>query len=201
MQNNTNLWQRILSDAPKVAVFDSGLDDNTIDSLFRLNGYQASQGYDFATGTSFDTDYRTSSTMFDMYDRFRPVREELLRRIEEVTGEHHELAATELLQLTRYEPGQQYKPHWDNFNLPNVAPIENDRVATCILYLNDDFEGGQTTLNNLGIAATPKRGYCLYFSYPTPEAVNLCLHAGTPVTNGIKKISNLWIRQRPIQFP
>ena len=193
-----SLWQKELCQDPKVVAFDSGLTDQELNKLLDMQGYQGSQGYDFATGASFDTDYRTSWTMFDHQNRFDHVRKKLLTRIKEVAGIEHKLNCAELLQLTRYEPGQYYKPHWDNFNLPNVTPVANDRVATCVLYLNDDFGGGKTVLTNLGLAVTPKRGYCLYFSYPDAVAVEKCLHSGEPVTEGMKKRANLWIRQLPI---
>jgi prolyl 4-hydroxylase len=193
-----SLWQRILSESPCVAAFDSGLGAEDLRQLLSTRGYQASQGYDFASGSSFDTEYRTSSTLFDHTDRFRAIRQHLIQRIKEVTGEEYTLPVTEVLQLTCYEPGQQYRPHWDNFNLPRVAPIANDRVATCILYLNDDFEGGKTELNALGLSVKPMSGYCLFFSYHTAEQVEKCLHSGTPVVNGTKKIANLWFRQHPL---
>lgn len=193
-----SLWQQELCQHPRIVAFDSGLTDQELDSLLSMQGYQGSLGYDFSTGASFDTDHRTSWTMFDHFNRFNHIRQHLLTRIEEVAGVEHQLNCAELLQLTRYEPGQYYRPHWDNFNLPNVKPIDNDRVATCVLYLNDDFAGGKTVMTNLGLAITPKRGYCLYFSYPDAAAVEKCLHSGEPVTEGMKKIANLWIRQHPI---
>ena len=193
-----SLWQRILCETPCVAAFDSGLSANDLQALLATQGYQASQGYDFATGASFDTDHRTSSTLFDQRDQFCHVRQHIIQRIKEVTGEEYTLSTSEVLQMTCYEPGQQYKPHWDNFNLPRVEPIANDRVATCILYLNDDFEGGKTELNSLGLSVKPMAGYCLFFSYHTPDQVEKCLHSGTPVTTGIKKIANLWFRQYPL---
>ena len=71
-----SLWQKELSQDPKVVAFDSGLTDQELNSLLDLQGYQGSQGYDFATGTSFDTDYRTSWTMFDHVNQFDHVRKQ-----------------------------------------------------------------------------------------------------------------------------
>ncbi|QPQ55784.1 2OG-Fe(II) oxygenase [Allosphingosinicella flava] len=50
-------------------------------------------------------------------------------------------AASETLaeQILRYQSGQQYRPHSDA-----MAGEKNQRILTFLIYLNDDFEGGET---------------------------------------------------------
>lgn len=97
----------------------------------------------------------------------------------------------------RYTPGQSYQKHCDFFGYPNTPPISNDRVATCIIYLNDDFEGGSTFFNKLEEAIKPSKGSVLYFQYDYTHETNLLTeHTGTPVTAGEKQIVTFWIREQ-----
>ena len=184
----------ILNQLPLIAVFESGLDQQTIDGLLNLHEYSASHGYRHETASSNLTDARTSTTLFDSDDKLRQVRAKILSRVQEETGHNHALEQAEFLQLTRYQQGQQYISHHDYFN---VVGYENsvviDRVATVILYLTDGFQGGETHFPMLNLTVTPRQGDLLYFHYVPPHA-ELTLHAGLPVINGEKRIATLWIR-------
>lgn len=111
---------------------------------------------------------------------------------------NHNIECSEQIQCQRYKPGQEYKSHFDYFNqfgMPETTP--NDRIVTMILYLNDDFTGGKTTFDNLGIEFTPIKGTCLYFEYRyMPEMNVFTLHAGQPVETGEKRILTLLDKKR-----
>jgi prolyl 4-hydroxylase len=97
-------------------------------------------------------------------------------------------------QLTRYEPDQFYKDHWDYFFDENLQG--NNRVITAIVYLNDDFTGGNTTFPLLNISIAPKVGRLLYFMYDYDSDINqLTKHSGDTVTSGVKQIVTIWIRK------
>jgi hypothetical protein len=186
----------ILHQDPFVAVDHSGLSEDQISRMISINSYQPSGGWDFDAKASKPTTARTSSTYFDMSDQFRDVRETILDTVFNNWGHRHRLNQCELLQLTMYQPGQQYVPHWDYFNVPGVkADTANDRVATAIVYLNDDFQGGTTSFNQLGLTVTPKKANLLYFYYPPGATAHLSMHSGDVVTSGEKRILTMWIRQ------
>ena len=73
------------------------------------------------------------------------------------------------------------------------------RVATFLLYLNDDYEGGETEFPFLGFRYKGKKGDALLFWNVTPSgAPDLnTRHAGTPPTSGEKWVLSQWLRQRP----
>jgi prolyl 4-hydroxylase len=50
----------------------------------------------------------------------------------------------ESLQVVRYKLGEEYTPHHDWTNPSQRHRLQPTRFATLLLYLNDDFEGGQT---------------------------------------------------------
>jgi prolyl 4-hydroxylase len=113
------------------------------------------------------------------------------RRIATATGT--DWAQGEPLHLLRYQPGQQYRPHVDA--LPGVA---NQRILTVLLYLNDDYDGGETDFAG-GLSVRGRAGDALVFANvrkdgsPDPRT----RHAGTPVTRGVKWLATRWIRARP----
>jgi len=82
----------------------------------------------------------------------------------------------ELFRFYRYEPGQLFKKHIDE------SFIRNEREAsyfTFMIYLNDDFEGGDTTFDEINIKA--KKGMALIFLHSLP-------HEGAEVKSGRKYV-------------
>jgi hypothetical protein len=109
--------------------------------------------------------------------------------------------------ILHYEPGQEYKPHYD-FVDPGVAHFQQElmtvgqRTVTFLIYLNDDYEGGATTFPRLDWSFRGKTGDALAFWNLTPEGNPdaRTLHAGTPPTNGIKWLFSKWVRDRPTRL-
>lgn len=110
----------------------------------------------------------------------------------------------ESFQLVHYGVGQEYKPHYDTFDLDNVAGREayqagGQRLVTAILYLNDVEQGGKTNFPKIGIEVEPDRGGLLIFHNcfeDTADRHPKSLHGGMPVLEGEKWITNLWFRER-----
>lgn len=103
----------------------------------------------------------------------------------------------EFLQVLKYKPGGFYKPHQDAFENE-----KNPRLYTCIIALNDDYEGGETTFPTLGKDFKLNKGDVLVFNtlndwgYTTTKAI----HGGKPVISGEKWICNLWIHKHPYEL-
>jgi prolyl 4-hydroxylase len=126
-----------------------------------------------------------------------PTRESLVvaainRRIAAFSNTN--LSQGEPLNVLRYVPGQQYSLHSDA--LPATA---NQRKATAIIYLNDNFDGGQTEFPAAGLRVQPQAGSMLVFSNTLPDGRSdaNARHAGLPVTRGVKWIATRWIRTNP----
>jgi prolyl 4-hydroxylase len=117
----------------------------------------------------------------------------LNRRIAAASGT--EAACGEPLQVLRYLPGQQYRPHLDA--LPNT---DNQRILTMLVYLNEGYSGGETFFTRTGLKFAGKTGDGLLFrnagpgGHPDPNAQ----HAGLPVLRGEKFIASRWIREQPL---
>lgn len=66
-------------------------------------------------------------------------------------------------QLVRWDPGQELKPHADNIEpdgRPNGTP---HRAMSCVVYLNDNYGGGETFFPGLGFRIKPEPGLMLAF--------------------------------------
>ena len=112
------------------------------------------------------------------------------------------LKNAEPLILLRYLPGQEYKPHRDYLPSSYFVPIKQggagQRLRTVIIYLNTPEQGGETLFPLLQQSIPATEGQLLHFdNIDSTGALNtLSLHAGAPVTRGVKWIATLWIRQQ-----
>jgi prolyl 4-hydroxylase len=86
--------------------------------------------------------------------------------------------------FVRYAPGHYYTPHSD------TGLNRTDRYFTVICYLNDDFEGGQTSFPQLNYSVTPRAGKAVIF----PATY---LHCAEPVVRGEKFILVSWLTGTP----
>lgn len=101
-----------------------------------------------------------------------------------------------------YEPGEQFSEHFD-FIDPNGgfrAEIEaiGQRVATCLTYLNDKYEGGETYFPEIDLRYRGKPGDALIFFNVAPgrEVDRRTRHAGLPPTAGRKWLLSQWVREK-----
>lgn len=106
-------------------------------------------------------------------------------------------------QLLHYSVGQQFKPHHDYLDPANPAYAEDlarfgQRIATVLIYLNDEYEGGETSFPAIGLNFRARVGDALFFANVTRDgAPDLStMHAGLPPTSGEKWVFSQWIRDR-----
>ncbi len=82
-------------------------------------------------------------------------------------------------QLVHWPTGIELKPHADNVE-PSLQPNSTPhRAFSSVLYLNDDYEGGETYFPFLGFRVQPKTGTFLAFRSGATHA-----HGVTKVTAG-----------------
>ena len=118
------------------------------------------------------------------------------RRIAAVSGTRP--AQGEPLQLLRYRPGGEYRAHMDA--LPGGG---SQRILTLLLYLSDQYSGGETRFERTGLTFRGRIGDALLFRNVTVDGRPdpLTLHAGLPVTRGEKLIATRWIRDGTFSYP
>lgn len=137
-------------------------------------------------------DIRTSSGMF-----FHEGENNLVARIEKRASQimNVPIEHGENLQILHYEPGQEYRPHFDFFLNPSA---NNNRISTLVIYLNDVELGGETLFPKVNFSISPRRGNAVYFEYfyNDQELNELTLHAGNPVVLGEKWVATQWMRRQ-----
>ena len=157
---------------------------------------QPSVVVDPATGAQRPDPVRVSDSMGFTLPLENPAVHALGQRIAAASGTS--AAQGEPLQVLRYRPGGEYKPHFDA--IPGFA---NQRILTMIVWLSEDYEGGETMFMKTGLKMKGRVGDALLFRNALadgsrdPDAA----HAGLPVTSGEKLIASRWIRARPFEMP
>jgi prolyl 4-hydroxylase len=172
---------RVLSERPNVILFPALLSREECSYLAdrALPLLQPSVVVDPASGQLRPHPVRTSEGAYFPWIDEDPVIHAINRRIAAVSGS--DVKAGEPLQVLRYRPGQEYRPHHDA--LPSA---DNQRVLTMLVYLNGGYEGGETHFLKTGLAVKGAVGDGLLFHNAdekgTPDP--MALHAGLPVTAG-----------------
>lgn len=114
------------------------------------------------------------------------------------------LAHQEVITVLHYRPGQTFEDHFD-FIDPEVPrfhqelAVRGQRVATVLIYLSADCEGGETDFPLLGWRHEGRPGDALVFRNVTDagEPDRRTLHAGRAPTRGEKWLLSKWVRSRP----
>jgi hypothetical protein len=108
------------------------------------------------------------------------------------------------MTVLHYAEGEQITNHFD-FIDPKVPDYEQQiaeqgqRDVTFLIYLNDDYTGGETEFPRLGISHKGQRAQGLFFvnSLPDGSPDLRTLHAGRPPLQGEKWIVSQFVRDRP----
>ena len=90
-----------------------------------------------------------------------PIVDKFKNLVSEITG--LPVKNQETPHFVKYENGGEYKLHFDYFNPKSEAYAENvakggQRIFTSILYLNENFDGGETDFPKLGTKVKPSTG-------------------------------------------
>jgi prolyl 4-hydroxylase len=196
--------RRVVLDVPRVRAFERFATPGECDWLIAKgrsglrparvyeNSSAAMQAHEGRTNTEADFELEMSDIVLSLiHDR--------IAHATAVPVEHFEVA-----KLLHYDPGQTFTRHSD-FLKPGAgmdAEIEarGQRVATFLLYLNDDYDGGETEFADAGFKFKARKGDGLLFlnvdtdGDPDP----MSMHAGLPTTRGEKWVLSLWLRGKTV---
>lgn len=109
------------------------------------------------------------------------------------------------LGVLHYRPGETYAPHVDFIPATpaNAAQLtmRGQRARTLLVYLNDDFEEGETEFPLLERRFRPPRGSALVFHNvdASGEVDRRTVHTGRSPVNGDKWVISKWFRTKPLR--
>jgi prolyl 4-hydroxylase len=110
----------------------------------------------------------------------------------------------EAMTVLHYETGEHNSEHFD-FVDPNVPDYERhirergQRIVTFLVYLNDDYGGGQTEFPRLGVRHKGSSGEGFFFvnAFADGRPDVRTLHAGRAPSSGQKWIVSQFIKNQP----
>lgn len=112
----------------------------------------------------------------------------------------------ENVRITRYFPNQSFDNRFDSccddtLQCRDFMKQGGPRKLSFIIYLTDDYTGGETFFLNIGMKFKPKKGDGIVF-YPMNPETNKChpalAYSGLPIDYGVKWIINIWFREDKI---
>ncbi|KAK5793640.1 hypothetical protein PVK06_034792 [Gossypium arboreum] len=203
----------IISWSPRIIVLHNFLSNEECDYLRAIARprLQVSTVVDVKTGKGIKSNVRTSSGMFlSPTEKKYPMIQAIEKRISvfsQIPAENGEL-----IQVLRYEKDQFYKPHHDYFSDTFNLKRGGQRIATILMYLSDDVEGGETYFPMAGtgdcscggktvkgMSVKPIKGDAVLFwsmgldGQSDPNSI----HGGCEVLSGEKWSATKWMRQKP----
>lgn len=135
-----------------------------------------------------------SSSSVVLEDRNHPILSTIYDRCAEIEGCNKSLIET--IQCVRYKRTQRFKTHFD-------GGVDLPRRTTFLIYLNNNFEGGETYFPLLERKVAPHPGTCLRFPSCTADGriIYQSEHGGLPVLEGTKYALNVWVRCASESYP
>jgi hypothetical protein len=97
---------------------------------------------------------------------------------------HYHITSDEGYVLLRYDEGHFYGEHADSYTNQNVV-----RALSVLLYLNDDYEGGEIVFPRQGVTIKPEPGSMVIF-----PSTGTHPHEALKVTKGTKYAIVTWTR-------
>jgi hypothetical protein len=194
---------RVLSADPQVEVFENFITPPVCewiiararDRLTRARVYDAAAGQDIVSSTRTNSVANFTLAQVELLD--------LLLQAKMSVSCRQPMRNMEAPSILHYAVGELNADHYDFVDpaMPGYAQElarNGQRVVTFLVYLNDDYEGGETTFPRLGFDHKARRGDGLFFvnALPDMQPDLRMLHAGQPPTRGEKWIVSQFIRSR-----
>ena len=198
---------RVVTSEPPLVVIDDFLSPIDCEAIIRAADgaglHRSTIGVD-----RVDDPKRTSSTTWLEERQCADPQRLLAERVSRISG--LPTSHMENLQVVRYKPGEQFGIHTDHEDTFNSLPGRG-RLCTCLIYLQEPSDGGETRFYELEVDVPPKRGTAVFWWNTIqrpgcvgyhPEMFLNCdtkmQHAGVPVIEGEKWICNRWVH--PVDY-
>lgn len=201
----TNLVRHTVAEAPRIVTIESFVPAETCRWLIARASPRLTraQVYDPGTGGGRYEHARTNSAVeFNIADSdlvLLLIRQRIAALLDVPCRN------LEVTTVLHYSVGENFEEHFD-FLDPAVPAYARDiadrgqRMATFLLYLNEEYTSGETTFPTLEWSYKGKTGDALLFWNLTPSGAPepRSRHSGTPPSGGEKWLLSQWIRERTL---
>lgn len=194
---------RVLSQGPAILAIEGFLTGDVCDWIRSRAEALAEPAlvYDPQTGEGRRERIRTNAAARFGLDRMDLVLAVVRERIARTAG--LPVPGLEWTQVLHYAVGQTFDWHvdWLDPATPGYAAdlvAKGQRIATCLVFLNDDFEGGETAFEAGDLRHRGRKGDALLWANTLPDGSvdRRTSHAGLPPTKGEKWVLSQWLRGR-----
>lgn len=193
--------KRVLRNSPRIVAIDGFLPAAAASWLTGLASGRLTPARVYGGGGPLTSTHRGNSAFEFQFSDCDLIVLLTRRRIAEAIG--LPVAALESSQILHYKVGESFALHHDYLDTitPGAAQeieAHGQRIVTFLVYLNDDFDGGETHFPALELLHRARRDDALYFGnlHPSGQPDPRTLHAGLPPTRGEKWLFSQWIRNR-----
>lgn len=208
LKDSYHLGEQIADD-PLVQVIDDFVTETERQHIMRLTADKLDTALVSAVGAATTSDGRTGTVAWVKHDQ-TPIVRGLVKRVSNLVG--IPVRHAESLQVVHYGETEQYKPHFDAYDMTTEKGQQRtakggQRLVTALMYLNEVEDGGGTVFPKLDIEVKARPGRMVVFHNVGDHTLDdltrhrRSLHGGSPVWGGQKWAANLWFRQFPYQTP
>ena len=207
MDEETKSNLNIISTDPIIYVIDDFIDECSCEHIVELSKDKYERAKVCGDKKGQFSNGRTGKNCWITHDEDL-ITLEIADRISELVGIPLENA--ESFQSIYYDKGQEYRIHYDSWDLDNSPKMKRSfktggqRLLTVLGYLNDVEKGGGTRFSKLNKVVQAKKGRIVIFQnveFGTNKKHIKSQHAGMPVIEGEKYAFNLWFREHDINKP
>lgn len=196
--------RRVLSYAPRLRVLEGFASTAECDWLIARSKAHLQRAAIYQGSTALEvSELRTNTECNLLFPALDAVSCALVARVAAAVGVTP--AFCEVAKVLHYAPGEQFGAHGDSQDIRSPSLREDvrrhgQRMATFLIYLNDDYEGGETEFISAGLRFKGKTGDALLFINVDHEGApdHSTLHQGLPPTRGEKWVFSQWIRSKAI---
>lgn len=109
------------------------------------------------------------------------------------------------INFIRYDVGGKFKSHSDFIDTSSSSNLEDLKIGgqrehTFLIYLNDDYIGGETHFNLMNKTIEPKKNKVIWWKNTLMDgSQNIAvMHESKPVLEGVKYLVGVWVRQQMV---
>jgi predicted 2-oxoglutarate/Fe(II)-dependent dioxygenase YbiX len=184
-----NIWENPEETIKEIELITSDIHSNVRFDPSQTKGDQATGDPTFqSVRTNYDLSVTHAGKMNETFrklnNRFYELTNAAVQSYSKIFDIHEDLMFREGFNLLKYSSGQSYIAHYDG----NTSQA---RSVSPILYLNDEYSGGEIEFVNFGITIKPKAGMLVVF--PSNYAYR---HIAHPVQSGTKYAIVTWLHDQ-----